>query len=410
MEEHKGQLIKFGFYGLLKNLRFFEPFLYVFLFQNGLSLFQIGLLWSIREFTMYIFEIPSGVIADRFGKKNELVACFIFYILSFTLFFIGRDFPVFVLAIILFGLGEAFRSGTHKAMIMNYLDYHELKENKSQIYGLTRSYSLIGSFVSSLLAIGLSLLVGELRWLFIFSIVPYLGDILLILSYPNYLNERRDEHFSIAAFFKHTLEALVYSFKTINLRSRLIASASYNAMFKSLKDYIQPVIVSLGIGWISYESSTLELREKLVIGLMYGIIYLFSSVITRNAYRLSHYFSSKQIVYTTWFLTALTFVGLSLFGSSIVVVGLAFLALYALLNIRKPFMVEQIGDATIGDKRASVLSIDSQITSLLIIIFAPLLGWISDEFGLDIMFISVAIALVVTFPLFGLLKEKKHLV
>jgi MFS family permease len=381
----------------------------VFLFQNGLSLFQIGLLWSIREFTMYIFEIPSGVIADRFGKKNELIVCFLFYIASFLLFFTGTEFAIFVVAIILYGLGEAFRSGTHKAMIMRFLDVHELKENKSQVYGLTRSYSLIGSFVSSLLAIGLALLVNDLKWLFIFSIVPYFADILLIASYPSYLNEKRDDSFSIGSFFKHTVEALVYSFKTIKLRSRLIASASYNAMFKTLKDYLQPVIVSLGVGWVAYESTALVLEEKLMIGLMYGVIYLFSSVVTRNAYRLSHYFSSKQIVYATWFLSALTFLALGLFDSSLAVAGIAFLLLYALLNIRKPFMVEQIGDATMSEKRASVLSIDSQITSLLIIVFAPLLGWISDQFGLDTMFIIVAVALVVTFPIFGLLKEKKHL-
>jgi arginine exporter protein ArgO len=114
-------------------------------------------------------------------------------------------------------------------------------------------------------------------------------------------------------------------------------------------------------------------------------------------------------VYATWFLSALTFLALGLFDSSLAVAGIAFLLLYALLNIRKPFMVEQIGDATMSEKRASVLSIDSQITSLLIIVFAPLLGWISDQFGLDTMFIIVAVALVVTFPIFGLLKEKKHL-
>lgn len=67
--QHRLQIIKFGMYGLLKNLRFFEPFLLLYLIQSGLSLFQIGLLYSIREATMYIFEIPSGVIADRYGKK-----------------------------------------------------------------------------------------------------------------------------------------------------------------------------------------------------------------------------------------------------------------------------------------------------------------------------------------------------
>jgi len=35
-------IIKFGFYGLLKNLKFFEPFLWLYFLVNGLSLLEIG--------------------------------------------------------------------------------------------------------------------------------------------------------------------------------------------------------------------------------------------------------------------------------------------------------------------------------------------------------------------------------
>ena len=189
-KKHRVQIAKFGMYGFLKNLRFFEPFLLLYLIQSGLNLFQIGLLYSIREATMYIFEIPSGVIADRYGKKNELIMCFLFYIVSFVIFFIGGNFLVFVIAIILYGLGEAFRSGTHKAMIMAYLDRHEIKESKSKVYGLTRSYSLMGSFVSSISAVILVLLLPNLNLLFIIAIIPYVLDLLLIVSYPSYLNQK----------------------------------------------------------------------------------------------------------------------------------------------------------------------------------------------------------------------------
>ncbi|MFA7423200.1 MAG: MFS transporter, partial [Acholeplasmataceae bacterium] len=118
---HKKQITKFGFYGLLKNLRFFEPYMLIYFLTSGINLFYIGILFSIREIIVYIFEIPSGVIADRYGKKTELVICFLFYITSFVIFFIGREFYIFVIAMILYALGEAFRSGTHKSMIMAFL-------------------------------------------------------------------------------------------------------------------------------------------------------------------------------------------------------------------------------------------------------------------------------------------------
>ena len=50
IKEHKGQMLKFGMYGFLKNLRFFEPFLILFFLATGdLNLFQVGLLVAIRE-------------------------------------------------------------------------------------------------------------------------------------------------------------------------------------------------------------------------------------------------------------------------------------------------------------------------------------------------------------------------
>ena len=60
-----------------------------YLLGLNFSLFKIGVLFSIREAIIYIFEVPSGIIADNYGKKKELMICFIFYIISFLLFFIA---------------------------------------------------------------------------------------------------------------------------------------------------------------------------------------------------------------------------------------------------------------------------------------------------------------------------------
>ena len=98
------QILKFSMYGFLKNLRFFEPYLIIYLLSFDISLFQIGILYSIREIITYIFEIPSGIIADQYGKKSELMMCFVFYIISFVFFFIGTKYSIIIIAMIFFGL------------------------------------------------------------------------------------------------------------------------------------------------------------------------------------------------------------------------------------------------------------------------------------------------------------------
>jgi len=67
------QYYKFCSYGFLKNLRFFEPFLLLFFMEKGLSFFQIGLLYSIREIGIYILEIPTGIFADTLGRKRTML-------------------------------------------------------------------------------------------------------------------------------------------------------------------------------------------------------------------------------------------------------------------------------------------------------------------------------------------------
>lgn len=389
------QIKKFGFYGLLKNLKFFEPFLWLYFLLNGLSLLEIGTLYAIREAIVYIFEIPSGVLADRFGRKNELVLCFMFYILSFVMFFLSKEYWMFVIAISLYGLGEAFRSGTHKAMIMQYLDENNLKESKSQVYGLTRSYSNIGSAISSIGGVILVLFTPNLSYLFLIAIIPYILDLVLVLSYPNYLNNKIDSTFSLKEFLKESYNSVKYALTTKKLNTTLLNSSAYSAIFKTIKDYIQPIFVGLGITVLLFTNFTMDENLKIYLGVVYFIAHFISVFATRYAYVFHRYMTKSSITSLMWILTAFTCVLLGIFIENIYTVIISFVLFYAYLNVRKPFMVERIGDKSVNEKRASVLSIESQITSLFIIILAPLVGFISDTFGIHITMITIGILMII---------------
>lgn len=385
LKQHKLQITKFGFYGLLKNLRFFEPYMLIYFLISGLNLFYIGILFSIREIVVYIFEIPSGVIADRYGKKTELIICFIFYIASFVVFFIGMHFYIFAIAMILYALGEAFRSGTHKSMIMAFLDKHNIKESKTKVYGLTRSYSLVGSMIASLVSIILVLWLPEIRYLFLVAIIPYTLDLILILSYPNELNERLDVDFSFRSFIKHNIDSIKYAFKDKKVRGAIFNSASYQATFKSIKDYIQPIIVSMSITFVLFESLDQDEHNKVFIGLAYAVIYLISAFSSKNSYKVKKLGSAQKLLSYIWLFTGIIMIGLSFYLDSFIIVSVVFILLYVMMNIRKPIMVERIGNVTDKEKRATILSVEAQTSSLLIVIFAPLIGYVA-EYSMSLLF------------------------
>ena len=184
----KGNTLVYRFcaYGFLKNLQFFEPYLWVVLVNWGISLGRIGLLISIQKIVCYIFELPSGLLADRWGMRKELALCFVFYIVSFGFYYIGQlHFVFLVLASFCYGMGEAMRSGTHKAMVVLWLEQHDLMRCKSFLYGKTRSWSLIGSGVSAMFSIAVMMLVQSHEAdIFLWSVIPYIADLLVVLSYP----------------------------------------------------------------------------------------------------------------------------------------------------------------------------------------------------------------------------------
>ncbi len=393
----KKQIYKFGLYGLLKNLRFFEPYLWVYFLVSGLTFFEIGILVAVREAIVYIFEIPSGVFADRFGKKNELVLCFILYIFSFIMFFLSSNIYMFVIGMALYGFGEAFRSGTHKAMIMEFLDYNKVKESKSRVYGLTRSYSNIGSVLSSISGIFIILFSPDISYLFLVAIIPYLLDLVLILTYPEYLNAKQDNSFVFKDFLKENILSIKYTFSTKKLNILILESSSYHAVFKTLRDFIQPIILAIGVYYVLFSQFSDDENILIYVGLIYALAQLFSVFATRNAYRLEKYIDSNSILNIVWLLTAISIVMLGLMINNIYVVVISFVLFYVYLNIRKPFMVEKIANNTESNKRASVLSIESQITSLIIVILAPILGYLSERYSIKVMLVSFGVFMLIMY-------------
>ncbi|MGD9761099.1 MAG: MFS transporter [Candidatus Izemoplasmatales bacterium] len=390
LKDFRFQVFKFEMYGFLKNLMFFEPYLIIYLTISGLSLFEVGLLISIREIIIYIFEIPSGVIADMYGKKAELIMCFVFYIISFFLFFIATSFWIFALAMMLFGLGDAFRSGTHKAMIMSFLDHNDIAASKTKVYGQTRAMSLIGSMVMSLVAIVFVIYLPEIKYLFLLSIIPYLLDMLLIASYPNYLNEKRETRFNFKDFLKQNVESIKYTFKDKKVRRLVLDEALYQAGYKSIKDYVQPIIIALSVtaGLVAFTSFSEEDNLKIYIGIIYAIIYLISSLASRYSYKVAKKVNHFNLANIMWLLSAGVALVLSFYLDNLFIIFASFVFIYVFINLRKPVMIEEIGNASDKTKRASVLSIEAQFSSLLLVVFAPIIGALAD-YNMKLMFIVV---------------------
>ncbi len=393
------QIKKFCAYGFLKNLKFFEPYLLIYLMSNDINLFQIGMLIAVREVIINAFEIPSGLIADHFGRKKEMYFCFGFYIVSFILFFFADTFILAAFAMVFFGFGEAFRSGTHKAMIYTYLDAKKWQGEKTFVFGRTRSFSLIGSAISSIVGIVLILIVPSDGYIFLFSVVPYILDLLLIMSYPKFLDTSDKKH---GTSFKEMAKGMVDSFR-INkkLRNILIEEGVAEAGFSYVKDLIQPIleiiIIGSGISVIAVLSADDNL--KVMLGLIYTVLNLLGSYFSRKAYILKGKRTSLVCLSLFHLAYAALFGLLAIFSGQYLVVCVIYVLVYVLHSARKPMFVDEIDNNIDKSNRATVISASAQLKSLFLIVCAPIFGFIADNVGIWLVMVILCLAFALTLPL-----------
>jgi MFS family permease len=404
---------KFRTYGFLKNLRFFDPFLVLFFREMGLSFLEIGALFSIREVATNLLEIPTGVIADAYGRRKAMLAAFSFYLLSFALFYLFPRFSIYVLAMVLYAFGETFRSGTHKAMILEYLRIKGIEERKVEYYGHTRAASQLGSALAALIAAGLVFYAGSYRIVFLASIVPYILELFLMASYPKELDGvltpvEGGWKKKFATQVTTTMRDFLHTLREPRLLRGLASSASFDAVFKSTKDYLQPILQAQALALPVLLSVRTDQRVAIVVGVLYFLIYLGTSTASANANRVKERARSLPAAVNLTYLFGVGLLAVAGIATWLRIYPLsiaAFLGLYLLQNLRRPIMVGYLSDLIPHRTMATGLSVESQLRTLLTAGIAPLVGFLADRIGVGEALTIIAVVAVAALALLRVQSE-----
>ncbi|MEW5922885.1 MAG: MFS transporter [Candidatus Zixiibacteriota bacterium] len=128
--------------------------LYFRLFE--ITLFQVALLAAVFEATIIIFEIPTGRLADRYGRKLSTFIGFGLYALSALIFILFRNFIGFLVAEIIFGIAETFISGALEALAVDSLPESERDKRLAGLFANRTVYKtaslLCGMVLGGLIA------------------------------------------------------------------------------------------------------------------------------------------------------------------------------------------------------------------------------------------------------------------
>ena len=98
------------------------PVMVLLALDRGLSLGDVGLLFSVYGVLLVALELPTGGLADVVGRKPVLVAAGLLHVLSSLAFVLAQTLAGFLVAICLMGVGRALLSGPLEAWYVDAVD------------------------------------------------------------------------------------------------------------------------------------------------------------------------------------------------------------------------------------------------------------------------------------------------
>ncbi|MCP9035022.1 MFS transporter [Streptococcus parasanguinis] len=351
----------------------------LFFIQNGLSLLQIGLLESIFHGTSLLCEIPSGMLADRFSYKTNLYLARLSSIGSSILILFGQgNFWIYAIAMMVNAWSYNFDSGTSTAFLFDSAVEAGQKDRYLQISsflsGVAEVTRTLGTVVAGFL------IHGALAWTYYIAIGLSLISILLIflMKEPESKSDERS-HLTLKRILEVVKQewqekpVLFYWMLTYQLVGTIMCMFYF---------YYQQKISDL----TSWQVSLIMLIGS---GFNLLAVYLASQIGKK--------WNSNQVFPI---LVALT--GLALF-----LVGLktpfAYLSVYLLTNalyaVYQPIYYNDLQAYLPSSVRATMLSINSMMFSLSMIVIFPLTGWLIDTCGFVAVFLVLGLITFLSFPL-----------
>ena len=134
----------------------------VLLAARGFSLAQIGIAEGVFHVASLLFEIPSGVIADVFGRKKSMILSQCMFILSAFLMVFSEGLLGVCVSLVASAFGYNFASGTREALAYDSLKAAGQEEGYLAYSSMEYSIYRVGSACGTLCA-GLALFLGSRR-------------------------------------------------------------------------------------------------------------------------------------------------------------------------------------------------------------------------------------------------------
>ncbi|MBP5265217.1 MAG: MFS transporter [Lachnospiraceae bacterium] len=328
------------------------------LYARGFSTIEIGFAESIFHVASLMFEIPSGAVADVFGRKKVMVASRIMSVIAAVIMIFSNGFAGVAIAMLFSALSYNLASGTREALAYDSLkaadiedEYEKFASNDLIIYQITSS-------AATLLA-GVALMLGYRR-AYALDVIIALESILITLS----LKEVESGVSKEMGVWKRFIEVAQESFLFLknNRRTRLIIvfNATTGAVSMLILFFLQAKLPSYGLPKVWLGPALFGMGLGAALGPK--VIQFFPNY----RYRAIAGINLAGVAFT---------IGMLLTGKWYLILIGGFVASFSdsFLEVRTDVVLNNMIPS---EQRATLMSIKSFTYSLVMILLSPVFGWL----------------------------------
>lgn len=122
----------------------------LFLLARDLSLTEIGLLASVAYAINLVLEYPSGIFADKYGRKLSMQVSLVAFIAGLLTYAFSHSLLFFIIAAALVGVSFSFKSGSEEALIYDSLKSLKKEKQNKDVLGLLHAIGFSAIIIAAL--------------------------------------------------------------------------------------------------------------------------------------------------------------------------------------------------------------------------------------------------------------------
>ena len=355
------------------------PTLVLYYLGRGISLTEFMLLMTVLNFSAFVFEVPTGVIADKFSRKWSICLGTALMTGGVVIMLVTVNFALLALGFLCWGLGSSLVSGADSALLYDSLEAENEAEHFQAIIGNAISLGLattvLGTLAGGLIVKVLGLSGPMWVWLGLL-----LGVIIITATFkePPMLKTIRgkNEAATLGGQIREYVKHLQSSFQLVSRNRELLVLIFIGLVLGRLwatteRPLSQPHLTSFGY-------------SPEMISYFHTIFYLIAAVLAKNSHRISTWLGGNEV-------GAMLLIGLVGSGAIFMVVNasgglgvvLGLSSIYVVRGLSQPLIENGLNKRVTSEKRASCLSIANMGNSLAGVLLGPLFGYLADAWSLQ---------------------------